>query len=221
MQYNQIMTLTTSISLDTVRRALAKTCPGLPAQLHMSPPYRDRSIPREIIDPNHGGVLILLYPKDGELHFVLMLRTDHLDHHKGQISLPGGRHEVHDEDYRATALRETCEELGVDLDNCEILCTLTSLYIPPSNFYIYPSVAYCPYRPNFHPDPNEVAALIEVPVAALLDPLTRVVEEWTMPQYNNLTVMMPYYRVGEHKVWGATAMVLAEFEAMITDEVKA
>lgn len=212
------MTLAQSITLDLIRRALAKPCPGLPAQLHMSPPYREQSIPRQIVNPNHGGVLILLYPKEGELHFVLMRRTDHLDHHKGQISLPGGRHEPQDADYRETALREAREELGIPLDDVEVLCTLSSLYIPPSNFYIYPTVAYCPYRPEFEPDANEVAELIEVPVAVLLDPQTRVVEEWVRPEYN-ISVMMPYYRIGAHKVWGATAMVLAEFAAMLMDEL--
>jgi len=212
------MALTQPISLDLIRRALAKECPGLPAQLHMSPPYREQSLPRQIVAPKHGGVLILLYPSDGELCFVLMRRTDHLDHHKGQISLPGGRYEPEDSDYRETALREAREELGITLANVEVFCTLTSLYIPPSNFYIYPTVAHCDYRPEFKPDPNEVAELIEVPLTTLLDPRTRVVEEWTRPEFN-LTVMMPYYAVGEHKVWGATAMVLAEFAAMIQSEM--
>src|SRR5204863_4372325 len=85
--YNSNMTLTRPVSIDVVRRAMGHDCPGLPAQLHMSPPYREQSIPRQIVNPNHGGVLILLYPGtgiSGELSFVLMRRTDHLDHHKGQ-----------------------------------------------------------------------------------------------------------------------------------------
>ncbi len=214
------MPLTQTIALDLIRRALTKSCPGLPAQLHMSPPYREQSIPRQIVNPNHGGVLILLYPCDGELCFVLMRRTDHLDHHKGQISLPGGRYELEDKDYRETALREAREELGITLADVEVLCSLTSLYIPPSHFHIYPTVGYCDYRPGFKPDPNEVAELIEVPLSTLLDPRTRVVEEWTRPEYN-LTVMMPFYSMGAHKVWGATAMVLAEFAAMIQAELGA
>ncbi|MCA1554655.1 MAG: GNAT family N-acetyltransferase, partial [Chloroflexi bacterium] len=115
--------------------------------------------------------------------------------------------------------REAREELGISLEDVEVLCSLSSLYIPPSNFLIYPTVAYCPYRPDFKPDPNEVAELIEVPVTVLLDPRTRVIEPWARPEYN-LTVMMPYYRVDGHKVWGATAMVLAEFAAMLQAELK-
>lgn len=220
MLYNLHMTLTRSITLDTIRRALAKPAPGLAAQLHMSPPYRQDIVPRQIVNPHHGGVLILLYPHEGDLHFVLTKRTDHLDTHKGQISLPGGGHESQDEDYRATALREAREELGIALDRFELFCTLTTLYIPPSNFYIYPLVASVDVRPAFDPDPHEVAELIEVPVATLLEPQTRVVEEWTLPQYNNLRVEMPHYHIGAHKVWGATAMVLAEFGAMIASELE-
>jgi 8-oxo-dGTP pyrophosphatase MutT (NUDIX family) len=213
------MPLSSDLSLETIRRALAQPAPGLPAQLHMSPPYRPGIIPREIVNPNHGGVLILLYPHEGRLYFVLMRRSEHeLDRHRGQISLPGGRHELTDSDYRETALREAREELGIALDQVELLGTLSALYIPPSNFYIYPAVAYTPIRPQFRPDPGEVAELIEAPVAALLDPQTRITEEWSMPQFNGAKVMMPHYLIAGHKVWGATAMVLAEFAAMLKSE---
>jgi 8-oxo-dGTP pyrophosphatase MutT (NUDIX family) len=215
------MLRTQLLSIETVRRAMARALPGLPAQEHMSPPYRSGIVPREIVNPNYGGVLILLYPRDGELHFVLMRRSDHPeDRHKGQISLPGGRHETADADYRATALREAREELGIGLESYELLGTLSTLYIPPSNFYIYPLVAYTPLRPAFVPDPGEVAELIEVPLRTLLDPQTRIVEEWTMPQLNNTTVMMPHYHIDDHKVWGATAMVLAEFADLVNGELQ-
>jgi 8-oxo-dGTP pyrophosphatase MutT (NUDIX family) len=216
------MLRTLSVPIETIRRAMAKTLPGLAAQEHMSPPYRSGIVPREIVNPNYAGVLLLLYPRNGELYFVLMLRSDHPeDRHKGQVSLPGGRCEPSDTDYRATALREAREELGIALAAVELLGTLSTLYIPPSNFYIYPSVAYTPERPAFVPDPGEVAELIEVPLTTLLDPQTRTVEEWTMPQYNNTKVMMPHYHINGHKVWGATAMVLAEFAALLGAELVA
>ena len=214
------MLRTQVISLDRLRRALAQALPGMTAQQHMSPPYRSGIVPREIVNPNFGGVLILLYPHHGGLHFVLIRRSDHpADRHKGQISLPGGRHEDSDADYRATALREAREELGIALVDYELLGSLSTLYIPPSNFYIYPAVAYTPARPDFVPDPAEVAELIEVPLSTLLDPGTRIVEEWMMPQYNNTRVMMPHYHIAGHKVWGATAMVLAEFAALANAEL--
>jgi 8-oxo-dGTP pyrophosphatase MutT (NUDIX family) len=216
------MILINTFSLDTVRRALTKPLLGLLAQQAMMPPYRQNLVPREIVNPKHGGVLILLYPKNGEWYFVLTRRTDHLETHKGQISLPGGGHEPHDVDYQATALREAREELNIELNHYEVLGQLSTIYVPPSNFYVYPTVAYIDHRPDFHPDPFEVAEVIEVSLTKMLDPQTRVVEEWTMPQYNGLKVMMPHYRVGaqnEHKVWGATAIMLAEFVAMIQAEL--
>ncbi len=217
-----VMNAYASVTLDAVRRAAARPARGLPAQLHMTPPYRDRITPAQITNPNYGAVLVLLYPKDGELHFVLMRRTEHhLDRHRGQISLPGGRRELSDPDNIATALREAREELGITLDGVEVLCALSELYIPPSNFYIYPVIACIPARPEFKPDPGEVAELIEVPLSMLMDPQTRVVEEWLMPGAGGArdSVMMPYYDVRGHKVWGATAMVLAEFAAMVMDEM--
>ena len=208
-----------TLSIDALRRAFRRPPPGLAAQQHLMPPYRQGLVPREIVNPKHGGVLILIYPKDGDLHFVLTKRTDHLDTHKGQISLPGGGHEPHDADYVATALREAREELRIALQQYELLGQLSQLYIPPSNFFIYPTIAYVDQRPDFRFDPFEVAELIEVSLTMLLDPQTRVVEEWTMPQYQNMKALMPHYRIGAHKVWGATAMVLAEFAAMVRAEL--
>ncbi|MBI1801973.1 MAG: CoA pyrophosphatase [Chloroflexi bacterium] len=213
------MTPTRPVSIETIRRAMAQPRPGFPAQLQMWPPDRPR-MPAEIVNPNHGGVLVLLYPRRGQLHFVLTLRTSHLDHHKGQIAFPGGAHEAHDTSYSATAFREAREELGINLKHYEVLGELTSLYIGPSNFWIYPTVCYCLRAPVFHPDPREVAEVIEVPLPTLLDPQTRVVEEWTMNQYGGVKVMMPYYAIGHHKVWGATAMVLAELVVMIREELE-
>ncbi len=199
-----------SLSLPIVERALR-----LPdfdirdAQVKMAP--RPRTLYRPDDKPGRplqGGVLVLLYPLDGRLAFALTRRTDQVDNHRGQISLPGGRQES-GETLTVTALRETCEELGICLDEGRILGQLAPLYIPPSDFEIHPFVAYAPARPHFQPAPAEVAELLEVPLARLLEPAVHVEEEWTLHGYQ---VMVPYYHLSEHKVWGATAIVLSEFE---------
>ncbi len=101
------------------------------------------------------------------------------------------------------------------LDDADVLGQLTELYIPPSNFIIHPSVAYAPARPDFRPNADEVAEVIEVPLQALLDPALREEELRPLASLGGAPRPTPHYRFGEHKVWGATAMVLSEFETLL------
>jgi 8-oxo-dGTP pyrophosphatase MutT (NUDIX family) len=179
----------------------------------MAPAYRadelrDRSPPPA---PKEAAVLILFYPYNDEIFLPLTRRTDTLESHKGQVSLPGGAREW-GESLQSTALRETCEELNACPGNWQILGRLSPLYIPPSGFLVSPFVAYSPARPEFEPDPVEVAELIETPIAVLRDPGTVTREKWML---HGAPVDVPYYRICGHKVWGATAMVLSELIAVI------
>jgi 8-oxo-dGTP pyrophosphatase MutT (NUDIX family) len=114
-----------------------------------------------------------------------------------------------------TALRETHEELGVDPRSVKVLGGLTPLYIFHSDYCITPYVAARPARPAFVPDPVEVAEVLEVPLLTLLDPAIRREEEWVL---HETITRVPFYQMGEHKVWGATAMVLSEFAAVLGDQ---
>jgi len=140
------------------------------------------------------------------------VRTSSLNHHSGQISLPGGGWEKGDASLQETALREAQEEIGIATGPLEVLGPLTPLYVPPSHNVVHPFVAYTPQQPTFHPDPKEVAELLEVPLSLLLEPATRREEDW---MWRDLPLHVPFYAVGEHKVWGATAIVLAEFLALL------
>jgi 8-oxo-dGTP pyrophosphatase MutT (NUDIX family) len=157
---------------------------------------------------------VLLYPngQEGELHLVLTRRTDTVGNHRGQISFPGGRVDPDDLSTAHTALREACEEIGVCERDVRLLGDLTPLYIPPSDFRIYPHVAYVPCRPEFRVQPAEVAELLEVPISHFLDASNSAQEEWFV---SGAPRQIPYYLVGGHKVWGATAMVLAELAAVM------
>jgi 8-oxo-dGTP pyrophosphatase MutT (NUDIX family) len=203
-----------TMTLDEVRHALLQPMPGLPAHLRMSPPGRLIAPPASAI-PRDAGVLLLLYPFKGDLHFVLTRRTDRLGNHSGQISFPGGRREPGDVDLVATALREAQEELGIDPAGVEILSTLSELYVPPSNFVIHPVVAYAQARPAFMPQADEVAEVIEAPLAQLLDPTVKCVVARPLVSLNGQVVDAPAYRLAGHDVWGATAMVLSEFEILL------
>jgi hypothetical protein len=94
----------------------------------------------------------------------------------------------------------------------QILGRLTPLYIPPSNFCIYPTVGFLPGKPTFRPQPDEVAEVVEVPVCDLADPESRRRESWTI---EGRSVNVPFYEFRGRKIWGATAMVLAEFLALL------
>ena len=186
---------------------------GLEAQARMAPPYRRDQIAVMLNPPacKQAGVLVLLYPLEGQLCFPLTQRPDSVEYHKGQISLPGGSQE-NGESLCQTALRETQEEVGVDISAVEVIGQLSRLYVPPSNFCIQPFVGYVAERPDFRIEVVEVAELIETPLQALLDPATVRVEDW---EIRGGLWPIPFYQFGPHKVWGATAMILAEFVAML------
>ena len=202
------------MTIDDVRRAMQRPLLGLEAQARMAPPYRRDQIEVMLNPPacKHAGVLILLYPLDGRLCFPLTRRPDSVEYHKGQISLPGGSQE-NGESLRQTALREAQEEVGVDAATIEVIGPLSRLYVPPSNFCIQPFVGFVAQRPNFEIEAVEVAELIEAPLDALLDPATVRVEDWEL---RGGIWPIPFYQFGPHKVWGATAMILAEFVTMFT-----
>ena len=202
----------TTLSIDYVRTMMRGPLPGLQAQITMAPRPRLFHPPVDV-NPRQAGVLLLLYPVCKTLYLVLTVRTSNLNHHSGQISLPGGGWEEGDMSLQETALREAQEEIGIATAGIDVLGSLTPLYIPPSNNTIHPFVAYTPQRLTFHPDPREVAELLEVPLHHLMDPATRREEEWVR---DGAPLHVPLYAVSEHKVWGATAMVLAEFLVLLT-----
>lgn len=155
-----------------------------------------------------AGVLVLVYPVDGVLTTLLIRRTPDPGVHSGQIGFPGGAHEPQDGDYTATALREACEEVGL-CQPVTVLGQLTPLYIPPSRYMVNPTVGSLPARAAFRPNPEEVAALLELPLSGLFDESRKRAEDW---QLGGGTFHVPFYDVDGHKVWGATALLLSELE---------
>ncbi len=207
------------VTLVQVEKALQRPLPGRLAQLRMAPVPRPLDPPTPDHRPRQAGVLLLLYPgeEEGGLCLVLTRRTDSVADHKGQISLPGGAIHPDDLSLAHTALREACEEIGTCADEIRLLGSLTPVYIEPSDFCIQPYVAYLPHRPVFRLQPEEVAEVLEVSVSFLLDERNVAVEDWVLPERN---MRVPYFNVSGHKVWGATAMVLAEFAAILSSAVE-
>src|SRR5512144_2331201 len=139
-----------NLRLEDIRLALQKPLPGLAAQLKLAPEYRIESLrSTPPADARAAGVLILLYPHQGEWYLPLIKRVEDGLVHSGQISLPGGSQET-GESLRETALREASEEIGVTCD--EVIGELSTIYIPPSNFLVAPTVGYVGRRPEFRLD---------------------------------------------------------------------
>lgn len=199
--------------LRALEKKLSSPKPGLKAQLRMTPiPRPGHQVYYEVEDTSlKAGVLVLFYPREDKLYLVLTRRTDKVDFHKGQISFPGGRLDA-GEGLEQAALREAQEELEVDPGSIRILGMLTPLYIPPSNYCIYPVVALTESRPDFRPSQIEVAEVLEIPLDHLLIPQNVRREMWNI---RGADVEVPFYAFGKHKIWGATAMVLAELLEMI------
>jgi 8-oxo-dGTP pyrophosphatase MutT (NUDIX family) len=200
-----------------LRDALAGPLPGLDAQLRMAPSPRIGWDPLKFPEGAHdGAALLLVYPHDTTLHVALTVRGAGLRNHTGQVSLPGGRVDP-GEAIEAAALREAQEEIGVDPSSVELLGRLTPLHIPVSGFLLYPVVGFTSTRPAFRRAEWEVARIIEAPVALLSDPaaVKREVRQ-RLVKGHTIDVDVPYFDIDGEKVWGATAMVLAEFCAILT-----
>ena len=164
---------------------------------------------KTISDPSlsPAGVLLLLYPKDGEYCVLLNRRTDQVEHHKGEISFPGGSKDAKDATLLDTALRETHEEMGIRPEDVEVLGQVDDT--PTStNFLITTTVGTIPYPYDFNPSELEVAEVLEVPLPALMDDEARRDEVRIV---DGDLDHVPSYVYQGHLIFGATARVLSRF----------
>ena len=161
--------------------------------------------------PIPSAVLILLYPNDGTFNFILTLRSNKVESHKGQISLPGGVQEK-DESLEQTALRETNEEIGILPKTIELLGNLSTIYIPFSGFIIYPYVGWTKSVSDLQASEHEVEKIIEVSVDELINGNNQRKKNTTI---RGVPVTMPYFYLNNEIVWGATSMILSEFKEII------
>jgi 8-oxo-dGTP pyrophosphatase MutT (NUDIX family) len=156
-----------------------------------------------------AAVLLPLYEKDGAVHILFTVRSELVEHHKGQISFPGGGYDAGDPDLQHTAVRETWEEIGVAMEHVELMGQLDEM-ITISNFLVRPYVGRIT-QPGPYPFAHseiEVAEILEVPLLHLQDETNVVAEERL---YQGRQVTMYSYRFGHHLIWGATARILKQF----------
>ena len=154
-----------------------------------------------------AAVLLLLYPKDGEYCILLNKRTNQVEHHKGEISFPGGRKDEGDKNSLETALRETHEEMGIRPDHVELLGEVDDMPTR-SKFLVSTYVGTIPYPYNFSPSEAEVAEVLEVPISKLMD------EDCIREQahlVDGQLVRTRAYAYEGHLIFGATARILGRF----------
>ncbi len=200
--------------IERLEREMEEELPGQQAQFLMAPVERQQII--EIPDDsNLACVLALIFPKKKEWHVALIERvSDNLnDVHAGQLSFPGGRFEESDYSYQDCALREAEEELGINGADVGIIGELTSLYIPVSNFLIYPFIGFMGEEPEYIIQKNEVQNVIEVPLKYFLESKNK--KKTDIDIRNQVLKDVPYYDIHNIPLWGATAMIMSEFESII------
>lgn len=198
---------------DDLRTGLSGPRPGRDAHLRFAPrPWLRNWDPADTPpDARRAGALILLYPGADGPRLVLTQRRADLPQHAGQVSLPGGRVDP-GETPEAAAVREAHEEIGVDPSSIEILGALSTLWVVVSGFVVHPIVAVTRSPPVFVPCAREVAAVLEVPLGRLRSADT---VQWGRRRRDRLDILCPYFAIDGPPVWGATAMMLGEFCAVL------
>jgi len=195
-------------------RRLLLPLPGRAAQASMAPPLScGRHFDPPLQDARRAAVIALLYPREGQWHLPLVLRPEEMTSHAAQVGLPGGLIEP-DEDAPSAALRELEEELGVRPGDVALLGPLTPLTVFVSNFHVAPWLGWVAARPDFRPNSAEVAELLELPAAALLDPALRGRHRRVE---RGIELSVPHFACGRHFIWGATGMLLAELADLLNE----
>jgi len=197
--------------IQSLKEALKQPLPGREAQFRMAHVGR-RAYMEAPADARKAGVLVLLFPEKDDWHVALMERSSHNpnDRHGGQISFPGGSFDPeNDPSLLHTALREAHEEMGIEPKEAEVLGALTDLYIPVSNFHVFPFVACLRAAPVFVPQEEEVSAILTAPISFFTDEKSVQITELVLGG-NFVLKDVPCFMVEGRVMWGATAMIMSE-----------
>lgn len=196
--------------LHFLNNRLSEKLPGRAAQKLMAPHPINGKPNRTHYEPAHddfrnSSVLVPFIEWNGKLEIILTLRTQSINH-GGQLSFPGGGKEG-DETIEETALREAQEEIGLHIQEAEIVGRLTPLYVGHSDNMVTPVIAMIRQKQKFTPNPNEVDEILAVPISDLIDKSKRIEEEWDL---RGTPYHVPFWDIHRVPLWGATAMMMSE-----------
>ncbi len=186
------------------------------SQLKMAPPFRKDLLDlRRYKNSKKAGVTVLFHPYNDKVCFTLILRNEYNGVHSNQVSFPGGSFEKNDNNIFDTALRETNEEIGVDINEVILIRKLQNVYVPPSNYDISPFMVYTKDHLNFLKEEKEVKEIINVDLEQLLDDSNIVNTKGSNVSDRYGDTIVPAYKLNGHFVWGATAIILSEVKDLI------
>ena len=201
--------------IKLIKRRLLKELPGWESQRKMAVMSINAVTRLAFYAPSNAklaAVAIILFQEDKKLKFFLTRRTSNVDHHKGEISLPGGAQDT-GESFKETSLRESEEEIGIHTP-LELIGKLTPLYAPVSGFLIHPYVWYSKKRPSTTINENEVESIHDIDLNELLNDNTLSTKS---VKVKGMGVDVPSFKFDSCISWGATAMILSEFKDALVE----
>lgn len=205
------------IFLKSISKIKHIPLPGQESQAKMSPSYRAALMSGQadlMANARKAGVMALFYPDvQHQTKLILILRKTYSGVHSAQVGFPGGKLELDDPSLEYAALRETYEEVGVVMGTVQVIKALTELYIPPSNFMVYPFLGVASQTPEFKKQDDEVEDLIEVVLEDFVSD-DHVGSQMLMTSLGK-NVEVPVFKLNGHTVWGATAMMLSEIKDLL------
>ncbi|MDN6280507.1 MAG: CoA pyrophosphatase [Psychroflexus sp.] len=206
---------------DLVPKLQKIELPGIKAQHKLAPFHRKEDLQKidfSQLQAKKSAVMALFYPDEKQdMRLIFILRKSYNGVHSNQIGFPGGQYETDDKNFEYTAIRETEEEIGIQKEDITVVRELTQMYIPPSNFIVYPFLGFLNYTPQFKKQETEVETIFSVCLADCLND-QNIVETTISASYSKETQVNAFELNGQI-VWGATAMMLSEIRDIFKEIV--
>lgn len=204
----------TDTFINSLNHQLMKDLPGKKSHDIMKVRFKDlKKNSRPLIGSSIAAVLICLFPDQSGWNFFLTKRSRHVANHKGQISLPGGMVEKEESPENAS-LRESYEEIGIKSKSIKIIGELTPIYVPISNFKVYPFIGWINKKPNIILQKEEVSKIFSIPIKDLLNEQNLKSE---IRYFNKRKAFVPYFHLKSQKIWGATSLIISEFKFILKE----
>ena len=199
--------------INQLKLQLDQPLPGKDAQSIMMIEPKPIFNNTNTINVKLSAVLILLFFENDDWNFFLTKRSQNVNNHKGQISLPGGVHEEN-ESLQETAIRETEEEIGIPSQDIQLIGSLSPFYVPVSNFKISPFVGWMEKKPQVKAFDREVEKVFSISINKFILESTQKIK---YDKLNGEMVKIPYFDIDNEMVWGATSIILSEFKNIILE----